>query len=245
MENSENKKRARDDPEGSDTDSPKSKLTRVDSDSSTDDASESRLTRVDSDDSVSNSLGPSHVRFDSGESGLDSPEARLIQDDFLNILDETDNVADTDRDPAIQGLDSVIRSFEEEMHVPAPAPAVMGMMSDSGESQPELGYLLEASDDELGLPPTTATGDDVKIEAIDFEKTCSEAVGMDGMLGFEDEVPSYDPYVFGVGAGSNCNDNNGIDEYVALGGLFDYYDESCENGSVSEVAWRSESLPAL
>jgi hypothetical protein len=35
----------------------------------------------------------------------------------------------------------------------SPAP-VVDLTSDSGESQPELGYLLEASDDELGLPPS-------------------------------------------------------------------------------------------
>lgn len=237
MENPENRKRARDESLDSDADSPESKLTRLDSEASAADACESSLSRVDSGDSVCNSAD--HVRFD-------SPEAELTQDDLLNILDEPENGAD--RNPAIQGLDSVIRSFEEEIRVAAPAPAaVAGMTSDSGESQLELGFLLEASDDELGLPPTVRTGDEAKIEAGEFERSCSEAVGLDGMLGFEDEVPGYDSYGFEVGAGLNCNDNSGIDEYVALGGLFDYCDGSFDYGGAgSEVAWRGvPKLPAL
>lgn len=242
MENPENRKRARDESLDSDADSPELKLTRLDSEALAADACESSLSRVDSEDSVTNSAEQGHVRFDSPDS---PPEAELTQDDLLDILDEPENGAD--RNPAIQGLDSVIRSFEEEIRVPAPAPAVAGMTSDSGESQPELGYLLEASDDELGLPPTVRAGDEVKIEAGEFERSCSEAVGLDGMLGFEDEVPGYDSYGFGVGAGSTWNDNNGIDEYVALDGLFDYCDGSFDyGGAASEVAWRGvPKLPAL
>ncbi|KAH7528757.1 uncharacterized protein LOC107418840 [Ziziphus jujuba] len=253
MDSCENKKRAREDSEDSDVDSPESKLIRVDSDGSKVILCESGITRVDSENSDANSQAPSLTEVDSGESAdsvLDSPEAKQIHDDLLDILDDPDSV--TDRDPAIQGLDSVIKSFAEEIQVPEPepgsepVPAGIEMRSESGESQPVLGYLLEASDDELGLPPTTCSGEKAKIEAIDFEKSCSETVGLDGMLGFEDEVPSYDPYVFGVGTETNCNGVNGIDEYVALDGLFDYSDGSFETGGVSEVAWRTtESLSAL
>lgn len=245
MDRCENKKRARED---SDVDSPESKRNRVDSDRLIVDLRESCVSRVDSDD---NSRAPSREN-DPGESGdsvLDSLEAKRIHDDLLNIFDDSENVAD--RGPAIYGLDSVIRSFEEEMQVPEPLsvseplPAVIGMTSETGESLPDLGYLLEASDDELGLPPRTGSSEETKIKAVDFEKSCSETVGLDGMLGFEDEVPSYNSCMFGAGTEWNCNGNNGIDDYVALGGLFDYSDGSFETGAVSEVAWRTESLSAL
>lgn len=181
---------------------------------------------------------PELKRFhaDSAESELNSPEAKRIHDDLLNILDDSDVV--TDRDSAIQGLDSVIRSFEEEILVPSPAMAAQDLTSDSGKSQPELGYLLGASDDELGLPPTVASGEEARIEAVDFETRSSDAVGLDGMLGFENEMRSYDIFEFGIGVDSDSHVNDGSSEFVPLGGLFDHSD-------VSEFSWRPESLPAL
>ena len=209
--------------------------------------------RQDENDSDLNSPEPKRIRIDSDnstestlvnseDSDLNSPETHLSEEDLLNILNDSDIV--TDRDPAIQGLDSVIKSFEEEILVPAPAPAVIDQTSDSGESQPELGYLLEASDDELGLPPTTSSGEEVKIEAVDFE--ASSAVGLDGiLLGFENEIPSYDSFEFGIGVDSESNLNDNNSEFVALGGLFDYSDQSYDPAGDSELLWRPESLPAL
>lgn len=220
MDNSNpNRKRARDDSEDS---HPESKLIRVDSSSSDANSGESSFPdRVDSDELVLD---------------LDPAEAKMIQEDLLNILEEADAVVD--RDPAIQGLDSVIKSFEEEIQVPA-APAFappVETTSGSGESsQLELGYLLEASDDELGLPPTNS--EEMKMEAADFTASSSEtAAALDG--GFENDMfPSYDAFDFGIGGYS---ESNGGGEYVALGGLFDY-----SEGGVSEVSWRTESLSAL
>ena len=212
--------------------------------------------KLDENDSDLNSPEPKRIRIDSDNSAestlvnlensdLNSPETQLSEEDLLNILNDSDIV--TDRDPAIQGLDSVIKSFEEEILVPAPAPAapaVIDQTSDSGESQPELGYLLEASDDELGLPPTTSSGEEVKIEAVDFE--ASSAVGLDGiLLGFENEIPSYDSFEFGIGVDSESNLNDNNSEFVALGGLFDYSDQSYDPAGDSELLWRPESLPAL
>lgn len=212
--------------------------------------------RQDENDSDLNSPEPKRIRIDSDnstestlvnseDSDLNSPETHLSEEDLLNILNDSDIV--TDRDPAIQGLDSVIKSFEEEILVPAPAPAapaVIDQTSDSGESQPELGYLLEASDDELGLPPTTSSGEEVKIEAVDFE--ASSAVGLDGiLLGFENEIPTYDSFEFGIGVDSESNLNDNNSEFVALGGLFDYSDQSYDPAGDSELLWRPESLPAL
>lgn len=220
MDNSNpNRKRARDDSEAS---HPESKLIRVDSSSSDANSGESSFPdRVDSDELVLD---------------LDPAEAKMIQEDLLNILEDADAVVD--RDPAIQGLDSVIKSFEEEIQVPA-APAFappVETTSGSGESsQLELGYLLEASDDELGLPPTNS--EEMKMEAADFTASSSEtAAALDGV--FENDMfPSYDAFDFGIGGYS---ESNGGGEYVALGGLFDY-----SEGGVSEVSWRTESLSAL
>ncbi|EXB56932.1 hypothetical protein L484_019977 [Morus notabilis] len=189
--------------------------------------SDSQLVRVDSVNSDINSV----------ESVLDSSEAGLLQDDLLSILDESES-------PVIQGLDSVIRSFEEEISQPVPE---MQVTSDSGQSQPELGYLLEASDDELGLPPTAVDFEEAKIEAVVFESSSDGVVldGNSGMLLFEDEIPSYDSFEFGIGAELDGRSGDFGGEYVALGGLFDGWDGSYENGAVSEVSWRTESLRAM
>ncbi|KAM5571139.1 hypothetical protein ABKV19_011653 [Rosa sericea] len=206
---------------------------------------ESKLIRVDSSSSINSdaSSGDSNVRVDSDEFDMDSAEAKMIQEDLLNILDDSEAV--TDRDPAIQGLDSVIKSFEEEIQVPAapafapPVETTSGSGESSPSSQPELGYLLEASDDELGLPPTNNGGasEEKKMEAADFTVS-PPAAALDGMLGFEnDMIPSYDAFDFGIGGYS---ESTGGGEYVALGGLFDYSD-----GGASEVSWRKESLSAL
>ncbi|KAL6987156.1 hypothetical protein U1Q18_012911 [Sarracenia purpurea var. burkii] len=50
-----------------------------------------------------------------------------------------------------------MKRFEEEIStLPPPTMTVVDLISDSGESHPELGYLLEAFDDELGIPPSTS-----------------------------------------------------------------------------------------
>jgi len=191
------------------------------------------------DDSYGDSPELKRFLADSAElenSHLNSPEARRIHDDLLHILDDSDLF--TDRDSAFQGLDSVIRSFEEEILVPSPALVVQDLTSDSGESQPELGYLLGASDDELGLPPTISSGEEARIEALDFEAGSSYAVGLDGMLGFENEMRSFDSLEFGIGFDSDSNVKDSSCEFVPLGGLFDYSD-------MSDFSWRPESLPAL
>lgn len=200
------------------------KRLRVDFENSTDDSGDSTLVRVDSDDSR-----------------LESPEVQRIQDDLLHILDE-DTVTERDPDPEIQGLESVIRSFEEEILVAAPelAPAVLDQTYDSGESQLELGYLLEASDDELGLPPTISPEEETKIEAVDFDTSSLGAAGLTGFLGFENEIPNYDSFEFGVGFDPYSNTDDTSGELVALGGLFDYSDRSFEPAENSEFLYLPE-----
>lgn len=205
--NQNSKKRVRDDSEDSTANSPELKLARV----------ESVVSDVTSE-----------------ASGVSSPEAKRIQDDLLNFLD------DADADPVIQDLDSVIKSFEEEILVPDQAPPVM--TSDSGVSRPELGYLLEASDDELGLPPSFSSVEEQKNEAVDLKTSESEPVNLgDIALGFDEGLPSYEPYNFGIGGDVGGN-MNGSNDFITLGGgLF----ESYEPADISEFAWRPESLSAL
>ncbi|KAJ7975115.1 Carbohydrate-responsive element-binding protein [Quillaja saponaria] len=215
-----NRKRARDDLVDSESDSPQYKITRVNlgfSDKSLESKSkspESELAGVDS-----------YHAFDSVESELirvNSPDTKLLEDDLLNILEAPDNV--TDREPVIQGLDSIMKSFEEEILVPADPKTEL---VNSGESQPHLIYLLEASDDELGLPPTvtSSTSREKKVKVEEFGE----------FLGFENDMVSYDSLEFGVNPES---DGSSKDEFVALSGLFDYAEPAVS-------LWRHESLQAL
>ncbi|CAM8879686.1 unnamed protein product [Rhodiola kirilowii] len=155
---------------------------------------------------------------------IDSPEVKTLRYDadlFDDILDESDP------DPAINDLDSVIKSLEEELGSD-PDPEVQ----DSGVvSQPELGYLLEASDDELGLPPsTTADGDGRRVE----EEGKSEIWDLGENWGFEEET-DFETAQFGFV--DDCGDGGDL----ALEGLFDYSDVGF--GS-TDFSWRSESMSA-
>ncbi|KAK6133838.1 hypothetical protein DH2020_032431 [Rehmannia glutinosa] len=164
----------------------------------------------------------------------DSPEVKRLRENLLDGLDDESEFC-----TASQDLDSFMKSFEEEITASPSAAGgeaadVVDLTSDSGESRPDLGYLLEASDDELGLPPTASSpvGDElVRVE--------SESSDLGGEFW---EIPSYDSFGFGFAeteTETNCNGGNG--EYVALDGLFDYSDMGF--GS-SDFAWRPETLPA-
>ncbi|KAG2664111.1 hypothetical protein I3760_16G064100 [Carya illinoinensis] len=173
------------------------------------------------------------VRDDLEESSeLDSPEVKRLRENLLGFLD------DSDPDPTFQDLASVMKSFEEEISR-STAP-VVDLTSDSGESQPELGYLLEASDDELGLPPSGSSSGE---GALDLESNLvpvtSESPCIGGLWGFEDQIPSYDSFEF-VG-GESYNDTA---EYVAYDGLFEYPDMYFDSSDFSDLSWRHETLPA-
>ncbi|KAF5182412.1 hypothetical protein FRX31_028001 [Thalictrum thalictroides] len=175
------------------------------------------------------------VRDDSEESDADSPVTKRFHNDFLDILDDSEAIVD--RNEATQDLASVMKSFEEEISMSKP---LTELTSDSGESQPDLGYLFEASDDELGLPPAFSCGTEEEEHAIsnDEDKLCvsSDVVGLnDQIWRFEDEIPNYE---FGIGDNFNS-------DFLTLDGLFDYSDVySCQN-DFSDFSYRPESLPAL
>ncbi|KAB2055010.1 hypothetical protein ERO13_A11G005700v2 [Gossypium hirsutum] len=225
-DNEGNKKRAREETEANSV--PNTKLARVDLDDNKGPDSDSpEATRVEPDP-------------DDGEDNL--PETRRIPEELLNILDDSDPVSGPD--PAIQGLDSVIRSFEEEILFPEQV-ALPETILDSGESRPELGFLFEASDDELGLPPSLPS---VEVEqrfetAFDVDEGGgSGGVGFGEMMGSEFPIPIYEPFEFGIGVDSDTNNNihsNNTGDFVALGGLFE------PAADISELTWRPESLSAL
>ncbi|KAG9448957.1 hypothetical protein H6P81_008922 [Aristolochia fimbriata] len=165
-------------------------------------------------------------RVDSDEF-QESPQAKRIRDDLLDILDDVE-----DRNSETQDLVYVMKSFEEEIALPPPA-------SDSGDSQPELGFLFEASDDELGLPPTSTESGKVEEDRGILTEPPTVA-GLGQIWGFDDDLPAYD--AFGV---YTERDYNG-DGDVVFEGLFDYSDGVCAPASdFSDFSWRTESLPAL
>ncbi|XP_073147476.1 uncharacterized protein [Henckelia pumila] len=159
---------------------------------------------------------------DSVEAEIDSPEVKRLRENLLED-DEAECCAE------VEDLDSYMRSFEEEIRS---SPAAVDVVSDSGQKQPVLGYLLEASDDELGLPPTTSSSPDRAAELVRADSESSELGGE--VWGFDGEFPGYDHLMFGNGEAEN-----GGDEFEVLDGLFEFSDL----GS-GDFAWRSETLPA-
>ncbi|KAJ0971531.1 hypothetical protein J5N97_019490 [Dioscorea zingiberensis] len=105
---------------------------------------------------------------------------RFREELIINILDDDDDA--DDRNQATQDLDTVIKSLQKEI-IALPSPK-----SNDRIRQPDLGYLLEASDDELGLPPEVPSsseeyGGDAGISSADHE-----VAGFARIWGFEDEA---------------------------------------------------------
>ncbi|KAL8035196.1 hypothetical protein ABFS82_12G078600 [Erythranthe guttata] len=156
------------------------------------------------------------------ESDTDSPEVKRLRESLLDGLDDDSELCTLNHD-----LDSFMKSFEDEITVGAGVPEndVVDLTSDSGESRPDLGYLLEASDDELGIPPPAGLEDEFRPELVRVESDSSEFGGEFW------ENPGYDSF----GYGEAGNDD------VALDGFFDYYDTGFGSGDIPR---RPESLPA-
>lgn len=157
------------------------------------------------------------------EVSTESADAKRMRDDLLDILESGD-----DRDSAeAPELATFMKHFEEVIGLPASSSEFLELPTD-------LGYLLEASDDELGLPPASYGGDQEEVQVVEQE---GGLVGFDGGWGFEDEVPG--SYEFGVWAEGEVEGH----EDVVLDGLFDYSDGP--GGAGTELLWRAESLTAL
>ncbi|KAI3467103.1 hypothetical protein Pfo_023766 [Paulownia fortunei] len=144
------------------------------------------------------------------ESDIDSPEVKRLRENLLDSFDDDPEFCTSNQD-----LDSFMKSFEEEITASPSAAGggvatvVVDVASDSGDSRLDLGYLLEASDDELGIPPPTSSPggleNELRTELVRVESDSSEFGG-----GFW-EIPSYDSFGYGFGEADNYNS-----EYVAL-----------------------------
>lgn len=183
---------------------------------------------------MADSTGKKRVRADSDESVLESPEAKRLRDDLLEFFDDADhNTAST------QDLDSVMKSLQEEISA-SPSTASRRVTSDSGESQAQIGYLLEASDDELGLPPPgNSSVPEGKSEEAELVRVSSDSSGIGELWGFEDQIPSYDSFDLGTGFGYESNT-----EYVAFDGLFNHSDVLYYENTDFSDSWRPGTLPA-
>lgn len=168
------------------------------------------------------------VRVDSDESEYDSPEVKKLRE---NLLDDLDGDDDSEFCTTSHDFDSFMKSFEEEITAKGTEKEteVVDLTADTDESQPELGYLLEASDDELGLPPAPTTVEsESEIELIRNE-----------LWEVEERIPNYD--LFELGMADLVDYNAGVGEYVALDGLFDHSDLGFAS---PDFLWRPETLPA-
>ncbi|KAE8661407.1 protein NIM1-INTERACTING 2-like [Hibiscus syriacus] len=182
-------------------------------------------------------ISKKRVRDDLNEWDLDSPEMKRLRDDFLDFLDESESL------PVNQDLASVMKSLEEEISA-APSTStesvpVVDLTSDYGASQADLGYLLGASDDELGLPPPTAstTGGEERSEVTDLAPVESHSSGIVDLWGFEVQNPGYDSFESGF------FDNYDV-EHVSYDGLFEYADVYYGSSDISGYLWRPETLSA-
>ncbi|KAE8663974.1 Detected protein of unknown function [Hibiscus syriacus] len=207
---------------------------------------DSKFARVDSGKTGSCSPVVTYVEPDPDDGDIKSPEAKRIPEELLSILEDSDPVIEPD--PEIQGLDLVIKSFEEEIMVPTQYPIPV-TQSDSGGSRSDLGFLLQASGDEQDLPLNfSCVEEGLKFGTVDVEEGGGPgAVGFVETTGYEFPFPSYESFEFGVGGDSeinssdnnNSNSNSKSGDFVPLGGLFDTAAE------ISELTWRPESLSAL
>ncbi|WOH07710.1 hypothetical protein DCAR_0727143 [Daucus carota subsp. sativus] len=148
-------------------------------------------------------------RYDSENTESTRSESKLFKEDFLDDLDDSD-ICTTSPD-----LDLFMKSFEQEIAGAIPA-KIVNLETDSGESRPDLGYLLEASDDELGIPPSEKPIDTelfrVTTESTELWRFDEQVSGYDSFdLGFNDEIYEY---------------KSNSAEFVALDSLFDFTDSS-------------------
>ncbi|KAK6773599.1 hypothetical protein RDI58_028837 [Solanum bulbocastanum] len=127
-----------------------------------------------------------HTVTESSRVTSDSPEVKQIREEILDILDEQEIL--TDRLSKVEDLDSVMKSFEEEIvHA-----SIQQTNLDSVDPQLDLGYLLEASDNELGLPPTVLSSDD-HVNAKNNLLENENVAGSENVIEFEKELlPSHE-----------------------------------------------------
>ncbi|KAI3497893.1 hypothetical protein L2E82_13857 [Cichorium intybus] len=167
------------------------------------------------------------VLINSDESESNSVKPKRIRDDLLDILQ------DSDVSTASSDLDSFMKRFEDE--ISEPTESIADRESASGESRPDLGFLFEASDDELGLPPTDLT-------PAESEKT-GVSVELGEVWWLDDQISSYDSFEYEFGYSGEDAVISSFDdiEYVALDGLFDCTDLGF---GLPELPSQPETMPS-
>ncbi|XP_047059453.1 uncharacterized protein LOC124666146 [Lolium rigidum] len=172
------------------------------------------------------------------EADLAAEEAegkRLRPEDLLSMLDdETDTSATGD-------LASVMRSLEEEISA-----GELDLDLEPSPPQPELGFLLEASDDDLGLPPAGGS----YTSSDDYGGAAGAALFGEQIWGFEDEIDG-GAGDYGFGAVTSSPEAAAAAAAAAAewgddgfgDGLFGFGDESF--GAPDLAALRQETMPAV
>ncbi|KAI0515650.1 hypothetical protein KFK09_008316 [Dendrobium nobile] len=154
----------------------------------------------------------------------ESPEAKRLHADLIYGILEEDDVDVENRDAASLDLATVMKSLEEEIAMPP---------EENGEaSQVEIGYLFEASDDDLGLPPPPQPAAELWTE-----EEVEPAEGFGQIWGFEEEeiAVCYEGLMeFGGPAEAFGPADDDVAPSAADGGVF----------SSSDFYWRPESMPA-
>jgi hypothetical protein len=136
-----------------------------------------------------------------------------------------------------------MKSLQDEISASSSYTTSLRVTSDSGESQAQIGYLLEASDDELGLPPPGYPSvHEEKKDETELARVLSDSSGIGELWEFENQIPSYDSFDLGTGFGTYGYENINTD-YVAFDGIFNHSDVYYDSNDFSDP-WRHGTLPA-
>ncbi|KAJ6818787.1 uncharacterized protein M6B38_389025 [Iris pallida] len=162
---------------------------------------------------MENSSSKKRSRDEFVDSSKEEESKRFRPDLLIEILDDDE---EQEVDSGVDSLGKVMKSLQEEISLPSsssPSPFPPPSMPRNND----LGYLLEASDDELGLPPTV--GSDTPTSGEDMEER--EVTGFGRIWVFEDgyggDFGFGEPLDIGFGCGVEGGDSadySGYDEFL-------------------------------
>ncbi|KAJ8492410.1 hypothetical protein OPV22_014131 [Ensete ventricosum] len=167
----------------------------------------------------------------------ESQEAKRLRDDlFLHVHDDDAEAGDED-------IASVMKSLEEEIALSSPPPPPPPTRALVKTDQPDLGFLLEASDDELGLPPPALSSSDDGGEVPAADDPAAEGVAVEGVVfgqiwGLDDDISGYDGFDFGIGPDDRVVATEAAEDGVLYdAGLFDYADVLFAPSDFPDLSW--------
>jgi len=176
-------------------------------------------------------------------------------EELLHLLEDTDPCDEKSLEDSEELVNGVIRSLEEEIGVQSSCShsrldeniqledLLIANSANSLDTNAELGYLLEASDDELGIPPTLTGGapedqsssDESCADILDGSAIENKFYDDDHLWRFEDEVSGYDILEFGYCCDVNRFNEVEVREFpVNNGMLFEQYSDV-------DQSWRQEA----